>query len=108
VNFSVLRAMVELREDLPLRGRAELPPLEEGFNSDFGSGGGMMGNEGTLFSLRGPPGTVGVGAASKPSLKKELDSSSCHAAGDGCGSPSKLDGLPPKPLAQRWLPKTCA
>ena len=60
MNFSALRAIVELREDLPLR-RAELPPLEEGLNSDVGSGGGIMGNDGTLFSLRSPPRTVGVG-----------------------------------------------
>ena len=33
--------------------------------------------------------------------------STCHGAGDGRGSPSKLDDLRPKPLAQRWLPRTC-
>jgi hypothetical protein len=77
-------------------------------DSIFRSGGIITGMDGAVVSFRGPPGTVGVGAASYASLKKEpAANSTCHGAGDGRVSASKLDDLLAKPLlAQRWLPST--
>ncbi len=101
-------------------------PFAGALVSILGTGEGKTGIDGAVVSFRGPPATVGVGAASYPSLKKEeLANSACHGdvaaaaaiggagagamEGGGRDSPSKLDDLPPKGLlAQRWLPRTWA
>jgi hypothetical protein len=74
-----LRPTIALLEDRVLRLRSSVGV----FPGDFGSGGGSTGIEGTVASRRGPPGTVGVGAASNSSsrllpLKKLLENSTCH------------------------------
>jgi hypothetical protein len=98
---SGLRPTVALLEDRVLRRRSGPATFAGEFEPVLDSGGGITGIDGAVVSLRGPPGTVGVGAASYPSLKKELGNSTCHGAGEGRCSPSKLDDLPPKPRAQR-------
>jgi hypothetical protein len=60
---SGLRPTVALLEDLVLRRRSTVP-LAAGFGSILGSGWERTGMDGAVVSFRGPPGTVGVGAAS--------------------------------------------
>lgn len=81
------RPTVALLEDRVLRFRSTPGPLL-GAGSGGGSGRGKDGIEGAGANLRGPPGTVGVGAASRSSLKKVLENSMCQ----GC---ALVDGLCP-------------
>jgi hypothetical protein len=62
---SGFRPTVALLEDLVLRRRSgAAAPFAGTFGSVLGSGGGMTGMDGAVVSFRGPPGIVGVGAAS--------------------------------------------